>query len=256
MATQASESSSAAAWTATDLAANPHTAPDKADRVRRMFAAIAPSYDLNNRLHSFFQDQRWRRRAVVLSGAKAGDLVLDVACGTGDLSEAFAAIGSRVTGVDFTLEMLEIARRKAARRRDLPVAPQYMHGDATALTIADRSVDVVSIAFGLRNVSDPRRALAEFRRVLKPGGRLVVLEFSEPPQRWLAWLNRVYCGRIMPITATLLARDRSGAYRYLPKSVQTFASAADLARMLVETGFEVVRQAPQTFGVCTITVAR
>ncbi|MCA9283782.1 MAG: bifunctional demethylmenaquinone methyltransferase/2-methoxy-6-polyprenyl-1,4-benzoquinol methylase UbiE [Phycisphaerales bacterium] len=255
MTTQPTQSSKPAAWTANDLAADPHGAADKADRVQRMFAAIAGSYDLNNRLHSFFQDQRWRRKAVALVGIAPGDRVLDVACGTGDLSEAFARAGALVTGVDFTEPMLEIARRKVARRSDLDRRPDYRQGDAMNLAFPDRSFDVVSIAFGLRNVAEPARALREFHRVLRPGGRLVVLEFSEPRQPIVAALNRIYSGRVMPLTATLLARDRSGAYRYLPRSVQTFASAEALAAMVREAGFEVRRQKAMTFGVCTATVA-
>ncbi len=221
-----------------------------------MFAAIAPRYDLNNRLHSGFQDRRWRRVAVELAAIRPGDRVLDVACGTGDLAEAFVEGGAAaVLGVDFTAEMLERARRKALRF-DSARRPEYRLGDALHLEFPGASFDVVSIAFGIRNVSDPRRALEEFHRVLRPGGRLVVLEFSQPRSRVLRALNRVYTEHLMPVTAGLLARDRVGAYRYLPRSVATFADHRALAGMIEAVGFEGIAQRSLAFGVCVATVAR
>lgn len=259
-----SPSSEHVAWSASDLAANPHEAADKADRVRRMFAAIASSYDLNNRVHSFGLDQRWRKRAVGLCTVRPTDDVLDVACGTGDLTEAFAdARPASITGLDFTEPMLVIAREKSRRRRRGNAGqaarrpePTYIQGDAMALPFADASMDVVSIAFGIRNVAEPARALHEFRRVLRPAGRLAVLEFSEPENRILRWLNGIYTRRIMPVTASLLARDRSGAYRYLPKSVATFHDREAFVTLLGEAGFGSVRQYPLTFGTCVIYLAQ
>jgi demethylmenaquinone methyltransferase / 2-methoxy-6-polyprenyl-1,4-benzoquinol methylase len=247
--------SSSTAWSASDLSANPHLAGDKAARVERMFACIAKRYDLNNRLHSFWRDQAWRKAAVRMAGAQPSDDVLDVACGTGDLTEAFRRAGVRsVTGLDFTQEMLDIAERKSARgmRRPLPL---YVRGDAMSLPFADRSFDVVSIAFGIRNVERPEAALAEFHRVLRPGGRLVILEFSEPRNPLLRLLNRLYTCRLMPWTATLISGDRSGAYRYLPRSVATFLTPAMLAQAVDDSGFVEIVAAPLTFGVCTITRA-
>lgn len=243
-------SSSPPAWSATDLADDPHRAADKAARVRRMFGAIAHRYDLNNRVHSLGRDQSWRRRAVALCRVQPGEAVLDAACGTGDLALAFAAAGAgEVRGVDFSAEMLRIARRKAARRP--PAArPQYLLGDVTALPFGDASFDVVSIAFGIRNVAEPARALEEFRRVLRPGGRLVVLEFSRPQNPLLRRLNDLYTAHVMPVTATLLAGDRSGAYRYLPRSIATFAGRDELATMIERAGFGPVSRHPMTFGIC------
>jgi demethylmenaquinone methyltransferase/2-methoxy-6-polyprenyl-1,4-benzoquinol methylase len=245
-------------WPATDLAAGPHRAADKDQRVQRMFAAIAHSYDLNNRVHSLGRDQAWRRRAVSMCRVRPGDQVLDAACGTGDLAEAFAAAGAAgVRGVDFTAEMLELARRKAARlrrRKQHAAAPQYVLGDIMSLPFADASFDIVSIAFGIRNVSEPPRALAEFRRVMRPGGRLVILEFSQPANRFLRLVNDLYCGHIMPLTATLLAGDRTGAYRYLPRSVATFADRRQLAAMMKDAGFTAITQHPLTFGVCVASL--
>jgi demethylmenaquinone methyltransferase/2-methoxy-6-polyprenyl-1,4-benzoquinol methylase len=231
---------------------------DKAERVRRMFASIARCYDLNNRLHSFGRDQAWRRHAVMLCQVQPTDQVLDVACGTGDLSEAFAdSRPASITGVDFTEEMLELARQKSHKRAkpDRPT-PAYLHGDAMALPFEDRSFDIVSIAFGIRNVSDPQKALQEFRRVLRSGGRLVILEFSQPHNAMVRAINTLYCSHVMPFTASLIARDRSGAYRYLPRSVQTFLSPDDLAAMMQTAGFQRIATHPMTFGVCTTTIGR
>lgn len=247
----------APAWSDADLSANPHATGDKPERVRRMFAAIAKSYDLNNRVHSMWQDQLWRRFAVRQAGIRPGEVVLDVACGTGDLSEWFArGVGGEgaasVTGVDFTAEMLDIAREKAKSRPPAWHAERitYVQGDAQDLKIPTASVDVVSIAFGIRNVLDTDKALREFRRVLKPGGRLMVLEFAEPRLAPVRWFNNLYSKRIMPITATWIAGDRSGAYKYLPKSVSTFWTPEELTAKLERAGFKNVRRWPLSLGIC------
>lgn len=239
------------AWTAPDLA-DPHAAADKPDRVRRMFAAIAPRYDLNNRLHSLWRDQAWRRFAVRWAQVPPGATVVDVACGTGDLTECFAkSSAERVIGVDFTQEMLDIATR---RRQRLPNPAQsrveYLLGDAMNLPLPDNTADVLSIAFGIRNVADPAAALAEFRRVLRPGGRLVILEFASPRNPLVRWFNNLYCKRIMPITATLISGDRSGAYRYLPASVESFLQPDQLCGLLRKCGFEEAEFRPLTLGIC------
>lgn len=257
--TQQAASSSQTVWTASDLRANPHESPEKPQRVQAMFAAIAQRYDLNNRVHSLWRDQAWRRFAVRFSELQIGETVLDVACGTGDLSEAFARAGAgAVTGLDFTQEMLDIAIHKAEHqsRRDGTVTPTYVQGDAMELPFEDASFDVVSIAFGIRNVEDPHKALAEMARVLKPNGRLVILEFSEPRNPLIRLFNKIYCQRIMPITATLIARDRSGAYKYLPRSVATFLDPQQLAACMERAGLIDARRKPLTFGVCTCSRAR
>lgn len=239
-------------WREAELV-NPHTSEHKAGKVRSMFAAIAGSYDLNNRVHSLWFDQLWRRYAVRAAGVREGDTVLDVACGTGDLTEAFAARSpaAEVIGLDFTPEMLEIARTKRAKRKaEISDRIHYDQGDAMDLHLPDASVDVVSIAFGIRNVQRPEKAIAEFARVLKPGGRLVILEFDTPRLAPVRWFNAWYAGWLMPRTATRLSGDRSGAYRYLPKSVESFMPRPTMLNTIERLGFEKARAKSLTLGIC------
>ncbi len=243
------------AWTGDELARDPHANAAKADKVRRMFAAIAGKYDLNNRVHSFGLDQAWRRAAVRSADLKPGDIVLDVACGTGDLTRAFADGGAaKVTGLDFTPEMLQIARQKrlapASSASQQQEIINYVDGDATRLPFQDASFDVVSIAFGIRNVSDPAAALGEFRRVLRPGGRLIILEFGTPKFPPIRWANHFYTSVVMPRTATLISGDSSGAYHYLPRSVQTFMEREQMTSAMRAAGFTHCTYRSLTFGVC------
>jgi demethylmenaquinone methyltransferase/2-methoxy-6-polyprenyl-1,4-benzoquinol methylase len=245
------------------LLRDPHHVRDKRQRVQKMFAAIAPSYDLNNRLHSLWMDQRWRRKAVKLATLKPLDDVVDVACGTGDLSLAFAHelnrlrelnmphedVAGRVVGVDFTFEMLPIARSKS-QIDDRKSAIRYVNGDAQSLPLPDASADVVSIAFGIRNVQDPAAAIREFRRVLRPGGRLIILEFSLPTNPVLRGMYNFYFRQVLPRTATLISGDKTGAYKYLPESVNTFIGREQMMGMMRDAGFADVEQHPMTFGVC------
>lgn len=270
------ETMSEPAWD-DSLLRNPHAAADKRARVRRMFAAIAPSYDLNNRLHSLWMDQRWRRKAVELATLKPSDKVVDVACGTGDLTYAFAKQLARLragqpiavaqaVGVDFTFEMLPLAKMKGSPipvMSPVPMPPGFLvnpqrmnsrvlfiNGDAQSLPLADASADVVSIAFGIRNVADPAAALREFRRVLRPDGRLIILEFSLPTNPVLRGLYNFYFRKVLPRTATLISGDKTGAYKYLPESVNSFIGREQMVRMMREAGFQQVDQFALTFGVC------
>ncbi|MEM7623570.1 MAG: bifunctional demethylmenaquinone methyltransferase/2-methoxy-6-polyprenyl-1,4-benzoquinol methylase UbiE [Planctomycetota bacterium] len=249
--------SSTQAWNARELS-NPHAHDEKADKVRSMFTAIARSYDFNNRVHSLWMDVRWRRIAVAQAAVSFGDEVLDVACGTGDLTEAFAnhSDAARVVGCDFTEGMLDLARVK---QRRLPQSKSsrvtYEWADAQQLPFETNSFDIISIAFGIRNVQRPADTFAEFARVLRPGGRLIVLEFDTPRNPLVRAFNTLYAGRIMPITATLLSGDRSGAYRYLPKSVASFASREELSAMMTTAGFTTPSVTSLSFGICACYAA-
>ena len=265
------------AWT-DPLLANPHAVTDKARRVNEMFSAIAPSYDLNNRLHSLWMDQHWRNVAVKMAEVKVGDTIVDVACGTGDLTIKFACDLARknssirlfprqhdVIGIDFTYNMLPIARHKARKSLLVKLDPamphdtissavdqsiSFLQGDALALPLPNASADIISIAFGIRNVSDWGAAIDEFARVLRPGGRLIILEFSLPKNALLRAFYNFYFRKIMPITATLIARDKSGAYKYLPQSVNTFISRDAMQARMKQAGFGGVVARPLTFGIC------
>ncbi|HEY4328341.1 MAG TPA: bifunctional demethylmenaquinone methyltransferase/2-methoxy-6-polyprenyl-1,4-benzoquinol methylase UbiE [Phycisphaerae bacterium] len=253
------------AWT-DPLLANPHAVSDKAARVNKMFSAIAPSYDLNNRLHSMWMDQHWRSVAVKMAQVKPTDTIVDVACGTGDLTLKFAKklhqerataktplAPANVFGIDFTYAMLPIARQKASQlhsRNSKLMAPDFIQGDALALPLPNQSADIISIAFGIRNVSDWGKAIDEFARVLKPGGRLIILEFSLPTNPLLRAFYNFYFRKIMPHTATLISGDKSGAYKYLPESVNTFISRDTMQKRMQQASFTSTIAKPLTFGIC------
>jgi len=254
--TSAEKSSERLAWDETHLA-DPHSEADKAQRINAMFDAIAESYDLNNRLHSLWRDQAWRRKAVRLAHVNAGeDVVVDVACGTGDLALAFARGGAaKVIGIDFVPRMIRLAQEKAAKHV-FPAAPEFRVGDAMNLDLPDACCDIVSIAFGIRNVADPLRAMREFRRILRPGGRLVILEFSTPPNPLMRAIYNFYSHSIMPRTATWISRDRTGAYKYLPRSVDTFATRERMVEMMESAGFIAEKPHSMTLGICAAYLGR
>lgn len=223
-----------------------------ASDIKAMFARIAPAYDLNNRLHSLGRDIAWRRALVAAADVQPGQAVLDVACGTGDVAGLLAAsnVAGRIVGLDFCPEMIAIAQRKFAG-----ATIEWVVGDATALPLADASFDVVTIAFGLRNIPDMPKALAEFRRVLRPGGRLAVLEFH-PPKKWaMAGLLGLYLWKIMPRTAGWIARDRTGAYRYLCTSIHGFLTAEQMSQEISKAGFVESHCRPLNFAMAAIHIA-
>jgi demethylmenaquinone methyltransferase/2-methoxy-6-polyprenyl-1,4-benzoquinol methylase len=200
------------------------------DAVRRMFDRIAPVYDVMNRVMSAGLDRRWRRltaRAVV----RPGDTVLDACCGTGDLALACAAEGGRVTGLDFSEPMLERARRKSA-------SVEWVAGDAVALPFADASFDAATVGFGVRNIAELERGLAELRRVLRPGGRVAILEITRP-RGVLAPFYRLWFDVLVPALGRVL--PGGSAYTYLPASVRRFPGPDELAELLAAAGFERVR---------------
>lgn len=216
-----------------------------------MFGAIAWRYDLLNRLLSLGLDQRWRQEAARLALAKQPERILDVATGTADLALRLKRYRpeAEVIGVDFVPAMLELARRKAARQK---LAIRLEEGDGLNLPYPDQSFDALTIAYGLRNFADYQRGLSEFYRVLRPGGRLVVLEFP-PPEGVLGWLFGLYFRQVLPFIGGVISGRRS-AYRYLPDSVLEFPQPQALAAMLYQAGFSQVRYKLQSWGVSAIHV--
>jgi demethylmenaquinone methyltransferase/2-methoxy-6-polyprenyl-1,4-benzoquinol methylase len=200
------------------------------ESVRSMFDRIAPVYDAMNRLMTAGLDQGWRRQTAA-AVVRPGDRVLDVCCGTGDLALAAAEAGGRVTGLDFSAPMLERARRKSSEI-------EWVEGDALALPFADGSFDAVTVGFGLRNLPDMERGLAELRGVLRQDGRLAILEITRP-QGLLAPFYRFWFDGVIPLAGKLL--PGGSAYSYLPASVRRFPAPAGLAKLLDEAGFAEIR---------------
>jgi demethylmenaquinone methyltransferase/2-methoxy-6-polyprenyl-1,4-benzoquinol methylase len=222
--------------------------------IERMFSAIAPRYDLLNRLLSAGRDRAWRRTAVRATALPPGGRLLDVCTGTGDmaLEAARQYAGSRIVGVDFSPPMVVLGRAKAARaglgnRVALQVA------SAEALPCPDGAFDAVTVAFGLRNVPDRRQGLREMHRVLRPGGRAVVLEFTTPPNRLFRQLYLWYFHRVLPRIGRLISGHRS-AYDYLPASVADFPPPEGVAAWMRETGFRDVSFRLMTCGIVAIHV--
>ena len=217
-----------------------------------MFDAIAPRYDLLNRLMSFGVDGRWRRRTVRALALHAGARVLDLATGTGDLAIAIAKKhrDAHVVGVDPSAGMLAIGRRKAARYGE---RIEMVEGDAQALDFEAASFDGACIAFGIRNVPDRARGLAEMRRVVRPGGRVCVLELGEPRGGILGPLARFHVHHVVPRMGALISGKRE--YRYLQRSIAAFPAPEAFASMMKDAGLDVVEIAPLTFGVCHLYVA-
>ena len=200
------------------------------ERVRSMFDRIAPVYDAMNRVMTAGLDQRWRRTTVE-AVVRPGDRVLDACCGTGDLAVAALRAGATVTGLDFSERMLERARRKSAEI-------EWVQGDAEQLPFEDASFDAATVGFGVRNLADLERGLAELRRVLRPGGRVAILEITRP-SGLLAPFYRLWFDGFVPLLGKAL--PGGSAYTYLPASVRRFPGPAELAGLLRGAGFDDVR---------------
>jgi demethylmenaquinone methyltransferase/2-methoxy-6-polyprenyl-1,4-benzoquinol methylase len=265
-------------------------APDKTpDKIAQMFDAIAGRYDFLNHLLSLGIDRRWRARAVRELDLQRGDLVLDLCTGTADLAlaacppkpepvsiaaatanadrpkpepkpdstlnatAAAEAEGLRVIGVDFSAAMLRFGREKLARLREPRVA--LVRGDAMRIPLPDSSVHAVTIGFGIRNVHRPDVAAREIVRVLKPGGRLAILEFGTPSLPGLRAVYLFYFRRVLPLIGRVISRH-SDAYSYLPASVLAFHSPDDFLSLLRDAGFADVKVVPLTFGVVYLFVAQ
>ncbi len=217
-----------------------------ASEVREMFSAIAPQYDRLNGVLSCGVDRIWRRLVVRSLGPLVGRDVLDLCCGTGDLALGLAAVGARVTGTDFSQPMLPLARQKAATRN---LGVQWIRGDALHLPIATDSFDVVTMAFGLRNVVRPAEAIQECARVLRPGGKLGILEFFDVQNPLLGPLFRVYFHHVLPRIARCFQPGSSVAYDYLPQSVAEFAPPQEVLGWMQQAGFGELSNRSLTGGI-------
>jgi demethylmenaquinone methyltransferase/2-methoxy-6-polyprenyl-1,4-benzoquinol methylase len=230
--------------------------PDKTpSRIAGMFDAIAPRYDLLNHVLSAGLDKRWRDQAVDALELPRGARVLDVCTGTADLALATVrrVPESSVLGVDFSGAMLRLGLTKV-REQGLQRAIQLVRGDATRIPVETASCDAATIGFGIRNVAEPERALAEIARVLRPGGRLAILEFGQPAIPGVRTLYSWYFRYLLPAVGRLVSKHNS-AYSYLPASVGAFPLPAEFAEMIARHGFFTVRAVPLTFGIVYLYVA-
>lgn len=227
---------------------------EKGEKIQQMFGSIAPRYDFLNRLLSFGIDRSWRKKAVRLLKYNAGGRILDVATGTGDVALEIARTtpaSVRITGADFCREMVELGEIKVAQspyagRIDMQVAP------CEDLPFPDNTFDSITIAFGIRNVVDRQLGLAEMWRVLKPGGRLIILEFSTPRSLLFRQIYYFYFRQLLPMIGGLFSTYHS--YKYLPDSVLEFPSQQEFSQMIANAGFNPPSIQELTFGIASIYV--
>ncbi len=219
------------------------TGEEKTQAVQAMFDVIAPRYDLVNRLMTFRMDVGWRRRSVAALGLPPGSTVVDLACGTGDLSQDLARRGLFPIGVDLSFGMLAAAPKPFAR----------VQGDGSAMPFPEASVDGVTCGFALRNFTDLRSTFAELARIVRPGGRIALLEVATPPNPLLRFGHGIYFGQVVPrIGAALSDGD---AYRYLPRSVEYLPEPEEMLVMLRQLGFSDVRRTLLSVGISQLITA-
>jgi demethylmenaquinone methyltransferase/2-methoxy-6-polyprenyl-1,4-benzoquinol methylase len=216
--------------------------------VARLFATIADRYDFITRLLSYGRDQAWKARLIATADPRPGERVLDLACGTGDLTFAAAARGARVAGLDLTPRMVQLAHGRAH-------GPAFMVGDMMSLPIADGSVDVVTVGYGLRNVPVLNDAIREIHRVLAPGGRLLSLDFNRPQSAPLRVVYLAYLTVVGSLVGWALHGDPD-TYRYIPESIKRYPGAEAVVQRLIEAGFREARWERVLGGLMAIHVAR
>ncbi len=218
-----------------------------------MFSSIAGWYDFLNHLLSLGLDISWRKKTAACFDDLEGKHILDLACGTGDLAITIATAGggsTRVTGGDFSRKMIDVGVAKV-RKLGLSDQVDLVFADALNLQYGDAVFDGVTCAFGVRNFADLDRGLEEMSRVLAPGGRMVILEFTTPSNRLFAALYRFYFTRVLPFVGGIISGNRS-AYKYLPDSVYKFPTPHELEKKLCGVGMDQVRTIPLSFGICSI----
>ncbi len=235
---------------------NPYFDPgaDRASKVKDLFARIAPRYDLLNDLQSFGLHRWWKRRVIQLAQPRPGERALDLCCGTGDLALALAAARVRSVGLDFTEQMLERAHRKARSDSQAELA-RFVRGDAQHLPFPERSFDILTIGYGLRNLADWKSGLGETLRVLRPGGRLLVLDFGKPDNPLWRGIYFTYLRLFVPVLGLLFAGSAS-AYAYILESLKHYPAQHGVASAMRELGFTDVRICFFLGGVMTINYGR
>jgi demethylmenaquinone methyltransferase / 2-methoxy-6-polyprenyl-1,4-benzoquinol methylase len=223
--------------------------PEKKKRfVRKLFDTITPTYDLLNHVLSLGIDILWRKRIFKYIPDVKDMLSIDLCCGTGDLSLLFHKHGSSLVSLDFSLNMIQ----RGLQKNSLP--GHIIAADACLLPFRDKIFNIASIAFGIRNIPDLGNFIKEAERVLKPDGKLVILELIRPAGRIIRGLYSVYLNRILPVLGGLLS-GKPGAYKYLSTTITSFIDPEELQKMLEKSGFKSVVHHPQTFGIATIIVA-
>lgn len=225
----------------------------KKEQVEQMFDNIAPTYDRLNHILSFNIDKLWRKRVVRMLRKSHPAMVMDMATGTGDLAIAMARRMSdvRILGVDLSEEMLAVARQKI-EREGLKDRIEVRKGDAENLAFVDsETMDAATVAFGVRNFENLEKGLAEIYRTLRPGGKLIVLEFSIPRNALVRWVYAQYSHRLLPRIGAMLSKDRQ-AYDYLPDSVEEFPSPERFKEILRGVGFSDIKARSQSFGIAHI----
>jgi demethylmenaquinone methyltransferase/2-methoxy-6-polyprenyl-1,4-benzoquinol methylase len=222
--------------------------PDTKRRyVRRLFSTIADRYDLITAVLSYGQDARWKKQLVELARVRPGERALDLACGTGDIAFATAAQGARTAGLDITPRMLEIAAAKSG-------SVNFLAGDMTSLPFTTASFDLVTTGYGLRNVPDLNAAIDEIARVLRPGGRLLSLDFNRPRSAIVRGLYLSYLTAVGSVLGWVLHRDPD-TYAYIPASIRRYPGAHGVASLLAARGFCDVRVVPLLFGLMSLHLA-
>ena len=226
------------------------------EQVKQMFDDIAPTYDRLNHILSLSIDKIWRNRVVRAVRRLGAKEILDIATGTGDLAIAMAQKieGTTICGADLSPEMLAVAKQKVAKAA-LSDRITLMEGNAEHLPLPDMSADAVTIAFGIRNFENKENCLRELRRVLRTDGHLVILEFSNPKNRLIGWLYRIYSHKILPWIGGLISSNRS-AYEYLPASVDSFPNPDIFSQMIESAGYKMVKRHSQSFGIAQIYIAQ
>ena len=222
----------------------------RAPKVRAMFTRLAWRYDLVNDIMSFGLHRRWKRQTVAIALAGGRERLLDLCCGTGDIGFLAEKMGSGVTGLDFTLPMLAVARR---RKRSSGGRIRFAQGDALSLPFPEARFEAITVGYGLRNIADPEKALSEMRRVLAPGGRAVVLDFGKPDNAVAGALYQAFLRTMMPAVGWLFHGDPQ-TYLYIPESLERFPAQRGVADLMRKVGFVNVRYENRLLGTMGINI--